>query len=106
MVLLHSKSTKFTHDIPQGKLEDAERYLRRAVVEARAGFSTGDPHVAAALNNLAELYRCDTRLQCFRTASDSLLPRLRGEFDKAVPLYREASAMLVRTPPALHAVMS
>ena len=38
-------------------MDDAERYLRRALEEARTGFSAGDPHVAAALNNLAELYR-------------------------------------------------
>jgi hypothetical protein len=32
--------------------------LRRALLEARAGFEAKDAHVAAALNNLAELYRC------------------------------------------------
>ena len=48
------------HSSCQGKLDDAERYLRRALQEARAGFDRGDAHVAAALNNLAELHRHDS----------------------------------------------
>lgn len=42
----------------QGKLDEAERYLRQALREARLGFDSKDAHVAAALNNLAEVYRC------------------------------------------------
>jgi len=95
MVLLHSKSKKFTHDIPQGKLEDAERYLRRAVVEARAGFCTGDPHVAAALNNLAELYRCDTRLQCVRAWAQQVTPCFSGFAVSSTKPFR----CTVRRPP-------
>ena len=66
----------------QGKLADAERYLRRALDEARAGFGPSDSHVAAALNNLAELYR------------------LKRQYDDAVPLYEEALTVLVRDAPA------
>jgi tetratricopeptide (TPR) repeat protein len=62
----------------QGKLADAERYLLRALEEARSGFGSTDSHFAAALNNLAELHR------------------LRRQFDAAVPLYEEALRVLVR----------
>ncbi|GJP29703.1 hypothetical protein CLOM_g19329 [Closterium sp. NIES-68] len=41
----------------QGRLRDAERYLQRAVEEAKEGFGPSDPHVASSCNNLAELYR-------------------------------------------------
>lgn len=51
----------------QGKLDDAERYLRHALHEARAGFDAKDAHVAAALNNLAELYRSATSARAPRT---------------------------------------
>lgn len=43
--------------LTQGKYTDAERYLQRALKEARAGFGMADSHFAAALNNLAELHR-------------------------------------------------
>eukprot|EP00898_Chlorokybus_atmophyticus_P009122 jgi/Chlat1/9210/Chrsp97S08411 len=56
----------------QGRLGEAERYLTRALQEARDGFGDADPHVAAACNNLAELYR------------------VQKDYDKAEPLYREA----------------
>ena len=64
--------------VSKGELNDGERYLRRALVEARAGFGPADAHTAAALNNLAELHR------------------LRQQWDEAVPLYEEALAVLVR----------
>ena len=62
----------------QGKLADAERYLLRALEEARTGFGPADSHFAAALNNLAELHR------------------LRRQYDAAIPLYEEALRVLAR----------
>lgn len=41
----------------QGEYRRAERYFRMALAEAREGFGPNDPHVAAACQNLAELYR-------------------------------------------------
>ena len=50
------------------------RLPRRALAEAKAGFGEDDPHVAAARNNLAELYRLQRR------------------FDEAEKLYAVAAA--------------
>ncbi|KAL6767837.1 hypothetical protein ACKKBF_B36810 [Auxenochlorella protothecoides x Auxenochlorella symbiontica] len=61
----------------QGQLEEAGRYLRRALEMAREGFGPRDPHVGSASHNLAELLR------------------LRGELAAAEPLYREAVALLI-----------
>lgn len=55
----------------QGDVDRAERYLVRALDEARKGFGAEDGHVAAACNNLAELYRN------------------MGNLEKAEPLYKE-----------------
>lgn len=41
----------------QGDTQQAEHFLKQAVQEAIQGFGAEDPHVAAAENNLAELYR-------------------------------------------------
>ena len=60
----------------RGDLETAGVYLRRALAEAIAGFGEDDPHVAAARNNLAELYRLQRR------------------FDEAEKLYAVAAAAL------------
>eukprot|EP00854_Cymbomonas_tetramitiformis_P014892 gene14892-17605_t len=61
----------------KGKHEEAERYLQRALQEARIGFGEREAHVAAALNNLAELYR------------------VQRNFSKAEPLYLEALNIIV-----------
>lgn len=76
----------------QGKLPEAERLLVSALKEAREGFGEGDPHVASACNNLAELYR------------------VKKDFSKAEPLYLEAIRILeeyfgpddIRVGAALH----
>lgn len=76
----------------QGKLEDAERMFLSALQEAKEGFGERDPHVASALNNLAELYR------------------VKKAYDKAEPIYMEAVKILeesfgledVRVAAALH----
>ncbi|CAI7910634.1 unnamed protein product [Closterium sp. NIES-53] len=57
----------------QGRLRDAERYLQRAIEEAKAGFGPSDPHVASSCNNLAELYR------------------VMGEWEAAERLFQEAT---------------
>ena len=62
----------------RGRLDEAGRYLRRALAEAKAGFGEDDPHVAAARNNLAELYR------------------LQHRWDEAEALYTQAAAALER----------
>lgn len=38
-------------------MSEGERYMQKALDKAREGFGPRDPHVAAAANNLAELYR-------------------------------------------------
>ena len=68
----------------RGDLEAAGVYLRRALAEAEAGFGETDPHVAAARNNLAELYRLQRR------------------FDEAEKLYAVAAAALERHYGAAH----
>ncbi|KAI3889640.1 hypothetical protein MKX03_007662 [Papaver bracteatum] len=60
----------------EGKLVEAEKLFLSAVEEAKEGFGKSDPHVAAALNNLAELYR------------------VKKDFAKAEPLYLEAVHIL------------
>lgn len=55
----------------QGDYKRAEGYLQRALAEAQQGFGPADPHVAAACQNLAELYR------------------LQLKFDQAGPLYEK-----------------
>ena len=68
----------------RGDLEAAGVYLRRALAEAKAGFGEKDPHVAAARNNLAELYRLQRR------------------FDEAEKLYAVAAAALEKHYGAAH----
>lgn len=76
----------------QGKLEEAEKLFLSALQEAKEGFGGRDPHVAAAYNNLAELYR------------------VKKAFCKAEPLYLEAVKILeesfgpedIRVGAALH----
>ena len=65
-------------DAIQGKLEDAERWLRVAMQEAVEGFGDDTPHVAAAMNNLAE---------CLR---------LQGRFSEAEPMYLRGLELLER----------
>ncbi|CAM0948814.1 unnamed protein product [Alopecurus aequalis] len=60
----------------EGKLDEAEKLFKAALLEAKEGFGLRDPHVASALNNLAEFYR------------------LRKEYEKAEPLYLEAIEIL------------
>lgn len=55
----------------QGELRRAERFLKLALDEAKQGFGLNDPHVAAATQNLAELYRVSR------------------QYDLAGPLYEE-----------------
>lgn len=57
----------------QGDLRRAERFLKLALDEAKQGFGPDDPHVAAAAQNLAELYR------------------ISSQHDLAGPLYEEVS---------------
>ncbi|KAG7671943.1 hypothetical protein Ndes2526B_g07120 [Nannochloris sp. 'desiccata'] len=60
----------------QGRQEDAERYLKRALEAAKRGFGETDPHVASACQNLAECYR------------------IQKKYDLAGPLYDQALAIL------------
>lgn len=62
----------------RGEHEEAGKYLRRALKEAQEGFGKDDPHVAAARNNLAELYRLQKR------------------WDEAERLYEDAARALER----------
>nr|CAB3487787.1 unnamed protein product [Digitaria exilis] len=58
------------------KLDEAEKLFLAALLEAKEGFGLRDPHVASALNNLAEFYR------------------LKKEYEKAELLYLEAIEIL------------
>ncbi|GBG72616.1 hypothetical protein CBR_g12189 [Chara braunii] len=60
----------------QGRLEEAEKYFRKALDESKQGFGEDDPHVASSCNNLAEIYR------------------VRRDYLRAEPLYLEAVARL------------
>lgn len=60
----------------QGRTEEAEKYLVKAVEAAKKGFGDRDPHVASACQNLAEIYRLQRR------------------YDLAAPLYDEALGIL------------
>ncbi|KAL6634353.1 hypothetical protein ACP70R_027024 [Stipagrostis hirtigluma subsp. patula] len=76
------------------QLDEAEKLFQAALQEAKDGFGVRDPHVASALNNLAEFYR------------------LRKECDKAEQLYLEAIEILeesfgsddIRIGTALHSL--
>lgn len=63
-------------DMLQGDKAGAERYMKRALEEAKKGFGETDGHVAAAYNNLAEVYRNSK------------------QYDKAEPLYLEVGQSL------------
>jgi hypothetical protein len=63
------------HWVTQGELRRAERFLKLALDEAKQGFGLDDPHVAAATQNLAELYRVSR------------------QYDLAGPLYEKVSIM-------------
>ncbi|XP_062185705.1 uncharacterized protein LOC133889229 isoform X2 [Phragmites australis] len=74
------------------QLDEAEKFFQAALHEAKEGFGLRDPHVASALNNLAEFFR------------------LRKEYEKAEQLYLEAIEILeesfgsddIRVGTALH----
>ena len=60
----------------QGRQQEAEQYLKRALEAAKKGFGEKDPHVASACQNLAECYR------------------IQRKYDLAGPLYDQALAIL------------
>ncbi|XP_072151340.1 uncharacterized protein [Setaria viridis] len=76
------------------QLDKAEKLFQAALLEAKEGFGLRDPHVASALNNLAEFYR------------------LKQEYEKAELLYLEAIEILeesfgsddIRVGTALHSL--
>jgi len=76
------------------QLDEAEKLFQAALLEAKEGFGLRDPHVASALNNLAEFYR------------------LKKEYEKAELLYLEAIEILeesfqsddIRVGTALHSL--
>ncbi|WVZ54279.1 hypothetical protein U9M48_005101 [Paspalum notatum var. saurae] len=78
----------------QKQFAEAENLFQAALLEAKEGFGLRDPHVASALNNLAEFYR------------------LKKEYEKAELLYLEAIEILeesfgsddIRVATALHSL--
>jgi len=73
--------------VQEKKLDEARRYLERALVEAKKGFGEGDAHVAAALNNLAELNRIESKWsesERFFSESLEILRKAYGENHPAV----------------------
>ena len=82
--------TDVARDLSSRGLEVAAGvYLRRALAEARAGFGEEDPHVAAARNNLAELYRLQRRFDddggCHGAAGANA-SSVGGRIDAAAPV--------------------
>uniref|UniRef100_J3N1P5 Uncharacterized protein n=1 Tax=Oryza brachyantha TaxID=4533 RepID=J3N1P5_ORYBR len=75
-------------------IDEAEKFFQAALHEAKEGFGLRDPHVASALNNLAEFYR------------------LKKQYEKAELLYLEAIEILeesfgshdIRVGTALHSL--
>ena len=73
--------------VQEKKLDEARRYLERALVEAKKGFGEDDAHVAAALNNLAELNRIESKWsesERFFSESLEILRKAYGENHPAV----------------------
>ena len=73
--------------VQEKKLDEARRYLERALVEAKKGFGEDDAHVAAALNNLAELNRIESKWsesERFFSESLAILRKAYGENHPAV----------------------
>ena len=58
----------------QKKHEDAEKYYKQALAEAKKGFGEQDPHVGAACNNMAEHYRLTKQWQLARPMYDEVTP--------------------------------
>lgn len=58
--------------IMQKKHEDAEKWYKQALVEAKKGFGEEDPHVGAACNNMAEHYRLTKQWQLARPMYDEV----------------------------------
>uniref|UniRef100_A0A0E0KNL2 Uncharacterized protein n=1 Tax=Oryza punctata TaxID=4537 RepID=A0A0E0KNL2_ORYPU len=93
-LLKASNSTTVLLDSPERNLDEAEKLFQAALHEAIEGFGLRDPHVASALNNLAEFYR------------------LKKEYEKAELLYLEAIEILeesfgsddIRVGTALHSL--
>eukprot|EP00879_Flechtneria_rotunda_P019758 GHRR01020762.1.p1 GENE.GHRR01020762.1~~GHRR01020762.1.p1 ORF type:complete len:495 (+),score=208.15 GHRR01020762.1:103-1587(+) len=59
-----------------GRYNDAERWFKEALEEAKLGFPPGDPHIPAAMHCMAELYRNTRRYseaeQLYKEAIDLL----------------------------------
>jgi len=71
--------------VQEGKLKEARKYLERALVEAKRGFGEDDAHVAAALNNLAELHRIESRWEESQRMFDEALQILRNSYGENHP---------------------
>ena len=71
--------------VQEGKLDEARKYLERALVEAKRGFGEDDAHVAAALNNLAELHRIESRWEESQRMFDEALQILRNSYGENHP---------------------
>lgn len=71
--------------VQEKKYDEARRYLERALLEAKKGFGEKDPHVAAALNNLAELNRIERKWEESESLFAQALEILREAFGETHP---------------------
>ena len=71
--------------VREGKVDEARKYLERALVEAKRGFGEDDAHVAAALNNLAELRRIESRWEESERMFGEALKILRNAYGENHP---------------------
>ncbi|KAL0397058.1 UNVERIFIED_CONTAM: hypothetical protein Scaly_0154200, partial [Sesamum calycinum] len=76
LVVMKNRDLMSVMWLKEGNVEQAEKFFRSALEEAREGFGERDPHVASACNNLAEFFR------------------LKKDFESAEPLYLEAINIL------------
>ncbi|KAK9843048.1 hypothetical protein WJX74_006173 [Apatococcus lobatus] len=72
------------------KHDDAERYYKQALAEAKKGFGEEDPHVGAACNNMAEHYRLTKQWQLARPMYDEALRLLEQAYGRSDPRFAQA----------------
>ena len=74
-------------------LREAQGLMRAALQEAEAGFGTADPHVAAAMSNLAEVHRLAGNAEEAERLYLEAIARLEAAYGK-VPLHPSVGAAL------------
>ena len=74
--------------LDRAEFEEAEKLFARSLETIRNKFGTSHPHIAAVLNNLANLYSN------------------KGDYDRALPLYEKSLAMSKKNLPENHPLIA